>query len=402
MMQTLRNNYCFVLIILILTGCTKVDYTKIEEPAYLRIFNDFNYGFSMDDKDKKAPFLCMLVDPAFDAEGKPAGAKIIGDFLDVRDPYAPPYPSHVGSSTSVYNPEYPGKEDVLVGPLVNGYDLSSWAQFPAGQHRFMFMYRPKNSVGFFQLDKSLQNDVMLDTVITLNKQEVYTMHLLLKDYIKGTRGVLMRKENFHKQPFSDSLNYVNFYNYSSDGFQTAPKNSKPQNRRMGLFQQGIKDKMDIFLTLYPDQEFALKDQSYWRAGLPGYKGKYLATLDRNVMSDGTAPYYNFPLFANPTDDGIVTKSWQCFEFFMPGLTPVNNPYGRLDTDTESNWAVLNCLSNGLQNPLRSQGAFQPNLMVNLHSGKYNPRTFATVSTVEVINGSVYLTTIQRKYPAPQY
>jgi len=40
--------------------------------------------------------------------------------------------------------------------------------------------------------------------------------------------------------------------------------------------------------------------------------------------------------------------------------------------------------------------------VNIHSGKDNPKTFATVNTIEVVNGRIYLTTIQRKYAPPIY
>lgn len=401
-MQRIKNIYWLALLALCLTGCTKVDYTTIEEPAYLRVFNNFNYGFSLDDKDKKVPFLCMLIDPVFDEAGMPKGGQIMGDFLDVRDYYAPPYPSHLGTSTSVNNPEYPGKENVLVAPVVNGYDLSSWAQVPSGTHRFLFLYRPRNNMPYFQLEKSLLGDVMLDTTLTLSSHEVYTMHLLQKDYITRENGVLLRTENFHKQPFSDSLVYVNFYNYSARGFLESSDDAKPAIFKMGLFQNGIQDKMDIFLTLYPDQELAFGNQNYKSTTLPGYKGKYLATLERNNGSDAPAPYYSFPLFANPADNGITTKSWQSFDFFTPGMNPSNNTYSTADTDTDGNWAVLDCVANGSQKPTMSYGASLPNMLVNIHSGKYNPRSFATINTVEVVNGGVYLTTIQRKYPAPIY
>jgi hypothetical protein len=402
MMQMIKNIHWPALIILCLWGCNKVDYTKIEQPAYLRVFNNFNYGFSMEDKDKKVPFLCMLINPTFDAAGKPTGAEITGDFLDVREPYAPPYPSHVGSSTSVNNPEYPGKENVLVAPIVNGYDLSSWAQVPSGRIRLLFLYRPKNSVPYFQLEGHLQGDVMLDTTITLDQQEVYTMHLLQQDHNTRSNGVLLRRENFHKQAFSDSLVYVNFYNYSASGFLQSRDETKPVRARMGHFQTGIKDKMDVYLTLYPDQDLAITNTDYKVTAIPGYKGKYFTTVERNSGSDVAAPYFSFPLFANPADDGIRTKSWQCFDFFVPGMNPSNNIYNINEYDTDGNWAALNCLGNGGTAPYRSLGAYQPNMMVNIHSGQYNPRSFATVNTVEVVNGAVYLMTIQRKYPAPEY
>jgi hypothetical protein len=44
----------------------------------------------------------------------------------------------------------------------------------------------------------------------------------------------------------------------------------------------------------------------------------------------------------------------------------------------------------------------PGLVINIHSGTYNPRSFATVNTIEIINGRAYLTTVQRKYDPPIY
>jgi hypothetical protein len=402
-MQLIKKILLLILVVSCVTGCTKVDYTKIDEPAYLRVFNNFNYGFSLGDKDKKVPFLCMIINPTFDAEGKPNGGQIVGDFLDVRDYYAPPYPSHVGSSTSVNNPEYPGKENVLVGPIVNGYDLSSWAQIPSGTHRFVFFYRPKNSVPYFKLDRNLIGDVMKDTTLTLTHHEVYTMHLLQKDYLTKENGVLLRQETFLKQPLSDSLAYVNFYNYSASGFQESSDDIKPEVFKMGQFQYGIKDKMDIFLTIYSDQVSALTDGGRYRFNaIPGYKGKYFASVERNISSAAVASYHSYPVFPNPAENGNVTQSWQMWDFLSPGMNPANKPYHVMDTKTDGNWASLACLNLGLEKPNPHNGAVLPNMLVNIHSGVHNPRTFATVNTIEVINGGVYLTTIQRKYPAPVY
>ena len=114
-------------LLLFASGCVKVEYSKINDPAYLRVFNNLNYIQTLGSKDNKVPFFCMFINPVVDADGMPVSAEIVGDFLDQRDAYAPPYPSHVGSSISVNNPEYPGKENVLVGPILNGFDLSSWA-----------------------------------------------------------------------------------------------------------------------------------------------------------------------------------------------------------------------------------------------------------------------------------
>jgi len=381
------------------TGCSKVDYTKIEEPAYLRVFNNLNYVQTLSGKDEKVPFFCMMINPVTDASGKFTGAQIVGDYLDKRDTYAPPYPSHVGSSTSVNNPEYPGKENVLVGPILNGFDLSSWAQVPSGKVRIVFAYRPKNTIPFFQLEEALRKDILIDTTINLTSKEVYTLHLLQKDFVTKKTGVLLRQENFHKLSLSDSLVYVNFYNMSAKGFWQADASLKDQSSELGTFKGGIKDEMNIYLSLYEDQA----DLSHLAPTVPGFKGRYLANVKLNTSSNAVSPYVSFPLWASGKANGVITNVWQRFDFFVPGMDITNNPFFGSETETGSNWATVNCLLNGkVRLTTNVSNAYLPNLNVNIHSGVNNPKTFATVNTIEVVNGRVYLTTIQRKYAPPIY
>lgn len=380
------------------TGCNKIKYTQIDEPAYLRVFNDLLYTQSIENKSGRYPALCMIIDPVFDAGGLAAGGQVVGDFLDRRDPYAPPYPSHAGNSSSVQNPEYPGKELVLAGPVLNGFDLSSWAQIPAGRHRFLFLYRPYNSTPFFQLDTSLRHDVLVDTTLELSVKEVYTLHVLQSDFITGKNGALLRQEQFHKLPLSDSLAYVNFYNYSAKGFVEADDRLKPKGLKLGSFKYGVKDRMNIFMTLYEGQ-----NETEGGTALSNYRGKYLGQLLRNAESSAVAPYYNFPLWASRNANGINTDIWQRFEFLTPGLDVLDKANLNL---TSGNYAAINCLRNGMAefnggNPLVS-GYMLPNMLVNVHSGTNNPQTFATVNTVEIVNNNVFLTTVQRKYPVPVY
>ncbi len=387
------------LFLILFTACTKIDYTQIDEPAYLRVFNNINYVQTMGSKDDKVPYFCMLINPKTGADGKFTGAEIIGDFLDKRDPYAPPYPSHIGNSTSLSNPEYPGKENVLVGPVLNGFDLSSWAQIPSGEVRLVFAYRPKNTVPFFELEERLRNDILIDTVINLQSKEVYTLHLLQKDFVKKDHGILLRQENFHKLPLSDSLVYVNFYNMSAKGFWEADASLKDDDYKLASFKYGIKDEMNVYMSLYESQE----ELSHYAATVKGYRGKFMATIRRNTSSDVVSSYASFPLWASNHANGIRTSIWERFDFFTPGMNPVTNPFYDSDRNTGSNWAVLNCLLNGKVGLTSNEnGTLLPNLLVNVHSGKDNPRTFATVNTIEVVNGRVYLTTIQRKYAPPIY
>ncbi len=391
-----------VFILLVLAGCRKVDYTLIDQPAYLRVFNDLNYAQSMDAKDSKYPSLCMIINPVLDAGGMPTGGEVVGDFLDKRDTYAPPYPSHVGNSTSVQNPEYPGKEDVLVGPILNGFDLSSWAQVRSGKLRIMFFYRPFNTTPFFELDDRLKHDVLVDTTLTLTAKEVYTLHVLQKDFLTKQTGLLLRQENFHKLPLSDTMAYVNFYNYSAKGFWQADYSLKNQDVSLRSFKYGVKDTMNIFLTLYKGQ--TTPDKSPF---IKNFRGNYLGTMIRNADAGSVNPYYDFPLWADTSADGIRTDIWERLEFLVQGLDISDHPYisGGL-SNTYANYAAAYCLLNGKvqiggSSPLGS-GVPLPNLLVSLHSGIDNPRTFATVSTIEIVNSHIYLTTIQRKYPGPVY
>src|SRR5690606_10528894 len=114
-----------LLCLVISSACQKVEYTTMENPAYLRVFISINQMHVMDSKGDTLSYLCMLINPEFDKNGNPVSAEIVGDFLDQRAPYAPPFPSYIGVSTSVNNPEYPGKESVLAAPVLNGFELSS-------------------------------------------------------------------------------------------------------------------------------------------------------------------------------------------------------------------------------------------------------------------------------------
>lgn len=395
-MKTKISGWYLPLLALLITGCSKVEYAKIDEPAYLRVFNNLNYTIGLENKDEPVPYLTMLIDPELDASGMPVSAKIKGDFLDQREPYAPPYPSHVGSGTTVNNPEYPGRENVLVGPVLNGFDLSSWAQIPSGKHRVLFMFRPKNTVPFFNLDAKLKKTVMIDTTLVLDSKEVYTLHVLQKDYTSKRNGIYLRKENFHKLSLSDSLVYVNFYNMSAKGYWQADNNKKGGNSYpRGSLSNGIKDQMNIFYSLYKNAPSRLSP-------LTGYHGKYLTSLTRNSEILEVAPYYSFPLFADKASNGIYTDIWQRFDLLAPGMDVTNIPYVGNQLQTDNNWAPINCLLNGKSPIGNDNGATLPNMIVNIHSGIYNPRSFATVNTIEIVNGYVYLTTIQRKYAPPIY
>lgn len=416
--------------LMLLSSCQKIEYTVIDSPAYLRVFNSLNTQHTMEAKGDTLSYLAMLINPELDGNGIPVGADILGDFLDQRDGYAPPYPSHIGVSTSQHNPEYPGKENVLVGPVLNGFDLSSWAQVPSGQLRVMFVYRPKNSVGFFDLSSDFRKDILIDTILNLESQEVYTLNVVLKDMLTREKTIVMRQELFHKIPLSDSLVYINFYNYSAKGFVDADISHKtPTGSRLRhLFQQGIRDTMNVFISLYKGQQDFINERDgiilqNSTVASPYYFQRYFTTLRHNNFSESVSEYVSFPLWVRDDEDGISTDLWQRLYFLSPGANMDQNPFdehaafynsldGGLVDNANGNFAAINFLRNGPKiyvpeascvgcNIYRYHAGLNfPNLVVSIHSGEHNPRSFATINTVEVINGQAYLMTIQRQYAPP--
>ena len=383
-------------------GCTETDFEVINQPAYLRVFNDLNYIITLENKDEPQPFLTMLIDPVLDADNIPVSAAITGDFLDQRSYYAPPYPTYTGNIES-RNYEYPGKEDVLVGPILNGFDLSSWAQVPSGKHRILFLSRPISEVPFFDLEAGLRTRLIADTIITLETGEVYTLEVLQKDFETKKNGIYLRHENFHKLPLSDSLVYVNFYNLSAKGFWNADNSLKTEDRdgegygRSLLY--GIKDEMDVYYSLYHGDTRAADFE------LPGYGMQYMTPVQRNTDDPSVSPYFSFPLFADTASDGIITDAWQRFTLIFPIYDPHKIVFNETDPEANAgNYAVLTCYKDGKsERPWNeSGGALLPDLIVNAHSGTYESRSFATVNTIEIVNGRAYLTTIQRKYDPPAY
>lgn len=423
--------FYFLLFAFYFSSCQKIEYTTMDNPAYLRVFNSLNQLDIMDNKGDTLSYLCMLINPEFDADGIPIGAEIVGDFLDVRDRYAPPYPSHIGVSTTVNNPEYPGKESVLAAPVLNGFDLSSWAQVPSGELRFLFLYRPKNDVPFFALDNRFKRDVLADSTFNLEAGEVYTMQTLLKNFVTREKGLLLRRENFHEQAFSDSAVYVNLYNYSAEGFYEAERKFKlPASKNMeNLFELGIRDTMNVFMTLFEGQQFSVYQDGIilqnQRNATPNYVGKYMFSLQRGGYGGTVSPYFGFPMWVNDRQNGIATELWQRFYFLAPAMELDQNRFdeyggfytshlGGIMGDTDGNFAAINFILNGpkLYYPEAEcgncamhsyhAGVNFPNLVVSTHSGEYNPRSFGTVNTIEIINGQVYLMTIQRRYAPPAY
>ncbi|MBC9911870.1 hypothetical protein [Chitinophaga varians] len=389
------NNRIILLLLLWIavgTACRKTEYTTIAEPAYLRIFNNLDYNITVDNKEAPQPFLTYLMDPELDADGIPVSAKATGDFLDKRATWARPYPDAV--NTTLYQTEYPGSAKVLAGPVLNGYDLSSWAQMPAGKHRIMFVSRPLSPVPFFQLPKDLRSQIIIDTVMDFGSREVYTMHVLEKDWNTKQPGIYVRKETFIHQPFSDSLVYVNFYNLSSGGFfeKGVVRGSD------ATFNLKIRDTMNVYYSL------SKVNNSNLMQPVAGHTGVLMAAVVRS-HEPAVHPYYSFPLFPDTAASRIYTgRAAQTFTFLSPAYTYENNPFVQYMTESNGRFTELRVGPANINGfaafPLVAD--FLTGMVVTIRSGVYFNRSFATVNTVEYVNGKFYLMTIQRKYEPPVY
>ncbi len=391
-----------------LSSCTKTEYRVVEEPAYIRVFNNLTYTLTLDNKEELQPFFCMFIDPQFDASGKPIGGLVVGDFLDKRGIYAAPNAAHAGLSTSKFNPEYPGKELVPTAPILNGFDLTNWAQVKSGKRRFLFMSRPISNIAFAKLPDEQQRKVFLDTVIDLSVREVYTLHILQRDFNTKKNGLYVRKETFHKQAFSDTLSYVNFYNLSANGFMAAAAELKlPVPNTSSLFRYGIRDTMNVFLTHIQPSTNANGSVSQKR--IPAFSFQLAGTVFRTTNDPKVTPYYGFPVFLK-SNKQTYSDAWQFFQFCAPTINPATSvtysepPTVFLNSPVESlkgRYAHLQ-MDHAQYDPNFYLNAFFPGLTINAHSGIYNPKTFGVINTIEIVNGNVFLTTVQRKYPQPIY
>ncbi|MBO9731287.1 MAG: hypothetical protein J7623_21795 [Chitinophaga sp.] len=416
-------------LLLIMAGCRKTTYNVIPEAAYLRVFNSLNYDVDVTTKDQPPPFLAMIIDPEYDAAGLVTGGKIVGDYLDQRSAYAGPYPANAGT-TSYRNTEYPGSKKVLVGPIINGFNLSSWAQISSGKHRVLFYSRPISDAPFFSLPDRDRKNLLVDSIIDFTAGEIYTMEVLQKTV--ATQYPLpitlyLRKEQFTKMPFSDTMLYANFYNLSAEGYAAANPRANPSGIQ-GYLNANNKctafgDTMNIYYSLFNDDcRYPYVDGApVGNTLINGFNNLWLGTLVRSHVA-GVAPYYSIPMFAAPdTTHGILSRQWEVFTLMQPGLSPfpgpvpVNAPNGMAGANPKFGAIGCSNLGNdgkGTTSPLSRRSVpridfsdliascWLPNLIRYTASGSYVQRSFSTISSIEIINNRVYMMSVQRSYPPP--
>jgi hypothetical protein len=398
-----RRTVIVTSVIAVLSGCRKSEYNKVDNPAYLRVFNAIDYAIDISTKGKPVPFLTMVVDPQTDKTGLVTGGSIIGDFLDVRSRYAPPASNAAG--TSYKNTEYPGKLKVPVAPIINGFDLSGWAQVPSGRHRFVFYTRPLTDVPFFSLSEKERKEqtVIADTVLELTAGEVYTMNVLEKDVFSSqlSTQVYLRRELFTRLQFADSLLYLNIYNLSAEGYAEAhPERSEwiGYDKATG---QAIANTVNVSYSIFTDDvpyPYTMVNNEPPRMGynpVPGYTDIALQSLERS-QEPVVAPYRTVPMFAGKdTSGGIISRQWMTLNLASTGGGSTGST--AISLTNESDEGRRQVWNGGI---FHAPGFLFPNLIRQAASGPYLQRSFATVSTLEFINKQIYLTSIQRTYEPP--
>ncbi|NIG55413.1 hypothetical protein [Chitinophaga sp. Cy-1792] len=417
--------YCCLL--LIMAGCRKTEYNLIPDAAYLRVFNSLNYDVNVTTKDQPPPFLTMIIDPEFDANGLVTGGKIVGDHLDQRSAYAGPYPANAGT-TSWRNTEYPGSQKVLVGPILNGINLSSWAQVASGKHRVLFFSRPISEMSFFGLLERERKNLLLDSTVEFKPGEIYTMEVLQKTVSQQYPlpvTLYLRQEQFTKLPFADTLLYANVYNLSAEGYAAANPGMRTAISYYNATNKctAFGDTMNLYYTLYKDDcgYPYVEGTAIGSTVIPGFNNIWLGTVVRSHNA-GTAPYYSMPMFAaSDTTKGILSREWELLVlmkpglFPMPGILPVTATQGMATANPK--YGAIAC-SNGSDDGRGTTSAaarksiprvsnrdylascWLPNLIRYTASGSYAQRSFATISTIEIINNQVYMMSVQRSYAPP--
>eukprot|EP01132_Coremiostelium_polycephalum_P019849 gene19849-23601_t len=374
-----------------IAGCKKYETAPVvDSPAYVRVFNNLNNTVDVLHSQQAAPFLTFLMDPVTDASGTPGNAGIVGDYLATRLLFSQSYPANeangsVAIQTIGYqnrpdppilypvNYEYPGNAHVPAAPVINGFDLSAWAQVPSGKHRLMFVVRPQNSIGFKDLSATIRANVLLDTTVNFQKGEVYTLEVLSRDLDNNKYGLYIRQEQFVHQTFDAGKVYVGFTNLSGK----TPLSGKYGT---GFF---FPDKVSINYTYNICNDAAsvfVPPINVFYDPLPGYNNTYYSTLNTKMGTD--ISFLPLPLLSESSFyyQGLL-RTYLPVKSFGPGAKSSNlgsMPYfsftlGNADKPGTGNFVLNSCadpvtLNNYNANTTGVIG-YTPNLNLIVNTGQ---------------------------------
>ena len=270
------------------TACKK--YSSLPDtarPAYLRVYNNIPYSLDAFNKDLPQPFLTFLFDPKVDDQGIPYDANVIGDFLTTRQLYSVSYPLNAGNTFQKINYDYPGNAPVRTAPVINGFDLSAWAQMPSGRHRIMFVVRPFTDTAFVKLNTRERKTVLIDTTVDFTEGEVYTLEAAARDIDSAKYGLYLRQESFTHEHFDDDKLYLSVYNLTG-----APLRNNPTTYAKQYFAV---DTMNLFFTYMQYSDILSTPTSSTYIPMADYNNIYLTTLARRFTN--TSPFYPLPFLA---------------------------------------------------------------------------------------------------------
>ena len=396
------------MLIIVLAGCKKYEEAPlVENPAYIRVFNNLTTNVDVLHNGQSAPFFTFVMDPHMDKDGLVDTGAVVGDYLGTRQLFSLSYPineanSSIGQGTGTFlypiNYEYPGNAHVLTAPAINGFDLSAWAQVPSGKHRVMFINRPQNNVPFKNLSANNRKNVLLDTIVNFDKGEVYTLEVVSHDLDRGIFGLYMRREAFIHQSFEENKIYAGFVNLSG----VTPVTLKYK------FFNGFADRVGIYYTynIYDDINSSPETggNSYYHP-LPGYNKTYYTTLKTKM--DTVVPYLQLPLLPVSyffRQDSLRTYANSRDVALLNGSKYGSLPYVRFDMTDADNIAKslsLTCAFDPIQYntwDVNSSGimALAPNLNMIIASGnKY--KIYSTLNILELVYDRVYVMQIQRGF-----
>lgn len=414
------------ILLLLLTGCYKYErLPDVQDAAYLRVFNSIPYSVDVLHAGQAPPFLCMLIDPEFDEQGIPSGGAIEGDFLATRDPFSASYSMNAGTGLDAgnggyagtdgrggltnrvtnSNPEYPGKLRVRTAPSMNGFDLSAWAQVPAGKHRIVFVVRPEDNTAFRQLPALKRKWVLVDTVLELKSGEIQTLNVLTTDRDKNQYGVSLRQEQFVKRSFDPGQLYVTFYNLSGKRPFLASDSKYPD---YSFFKDTIAIKYTYYI--FNDNFEDLKGNIY--KPLPQSNNVYLTTLYRQTAPE-QSPFLALPFlprdyffdekgmlrtfFREDKATAYRTGTMPFFAFDFVETSDASSAHG------QSRVSRMNCsVSQAAINNINlsrlpaETGILQGQLNLFTQIGG-QIRVFPTVNIFELIDNHVYMMQVQQAF-----
>lgn len=392
-------------LLLCVAACKKYDLApEIQDPAYIRVFNDLSGTTDALHTQQASNFLTFLLDPETDAGGVPTNASTIGDYLAPRLQFALSYSANEGNrsigdgylggnvrydlpSEVVLTPtnyEYPGNKHVLAAPVINGFDLSGWAQTPSGKHRIVFVQRPQNDVDFKNLSTDIRKRILLDTTVNFEKGEVYTIEVVSRDLDKGQYGLYVRKEQFTHMAVDTSKLYLGFVNLSgkatredSAGFSTVFPDRIKVNASYLIYNDAASGGYNKFYNPYP-----------------GYNNTYLTSMLTTM--DTSISFIPLPMLPQDTFfyQGLVRTYWTptpaistdfgSLPHFEFNMTDADAPgAGSFPIKSIIDPAVMNNYQNGLLS------TYTPNLnlLVN-NNGVYH--VYPTVNIMELVYNRVYM------------